>query len=724
MRPQNLIKENLSKPESIEYIRQLLAADANLTRRELSRQLCRRFKFFDAAGNEQLGTTAAALSSLEGNSTFVLPKGAATKRCLSPARLEGGLRRIESPPGDVAEIGNLKLALVRTKGQMRIWNEMMIEDHPNGYGPLVGRQIRYLIESEYGLLGGFGFSSSALALRDRDRWMMWSDGKRKAHLDLIAGMSRFLIREEVRCRNLASKTLSMAAKALPEDFRNRYGFVPLLLESFVDASRFEGTVYRAANWIRVGRTQGRGRQDRHHRAGKGAKDIYMLPLDQSFRRRLGLPDPEGPPTLELAEGLAGDQWACNEFETSSLGDKRLNARLADIARRKALAPGKSWLEIAQGDKASTKAYYRFVSCGEDSAISFEKILEGHRDRTVARMRGHDIVLAIQDTSDLNFNSLNACKGLGINGKNSKASEGSKGLKLHSTFVVNERGLPLGVLRSDCYARKSAAGRDAALRETPIEEKESYRWVEGLMDCAEVSKTLKATKIVCVADREGDVYDIYDYARSHPEIELLIRVTHERKCKRRGYPGLFDQLRSSAKKAEFELDIPGKSARSSKSNQKARKAEAPRKAKMQLRYQAVDIPPPDTTLHRGKAPIPMRMVHIAEVDAPAGVAPIEWFLATTVPVLDVETALTCVKWYRLRWRIEEWHRVLKSGCNIEKAKNRTAENIKRAIAVDLVVAWRIMLMRLLGRESPELPADNIFSEMELNVLNAYALKKTA
>jgi len=144
--------------------------------------------------------------------------------------------------------------------------------------------------------------------------------------------------------------------------------------------------------------------------------------------------------------------------------------------------------------------------------------------------------------------------------------------------------------------------------------------------------------------------------------------------------------------------------------------------MQLRYKSIKLPPPDSTLHRRKDPINLSMVHLVEVNPPEGVTAIEWFLITTLPINSDEDALKCVKWYRSRWRIEEWHRVLKSGCKIGKVKNRTAGNIKRAIAVDLVIAWRIMLMCLLGREVPGLPAEIIFSSVELEVLEAYASKK--
>ena len=141
---------------------------------------------------------------------------------------------------------------------MRIWNEMMIREHPRGHGPLVGRQVRYLIGSEYGWLGAMDFAAPALQLADRDHWIGWTVDQRRDSLHMVVNMSRFLIRPSVHCANLASRLLPMAARQLPEDFERRYCYRPILMESFVDNAHFPGTCYQAANWIRIGRTQGRG----------------------------------------------------------------------------------------------------------------------------------------------------------------------------------------------------------------------------------------------------------------------------------------------------------------------------------------------------------------------------------------------------------------------------------------------------------------------------------
>jgi hypothetical protein len=116
-----------------------------------------------------------------------------------------------------------------------------------------------------------------------------------------------------------------------------------------------------------------------------------------------------------------------------------------------------------------------------------------------------------------------------------------------------------------------------------------------------------------------------------------------------------------------------------------------------------------------------VVHAVEAAPPEGTAAVEWFLLTTIDITSAEDAVQCLRWYCLRWRIEDWHRVLKTGCRIEQVAHNTAERIRRAIAINLVIAWRIMLMTLLGRETPDLPPEVLFSDIELQVLRAYAKK---
>ncbi len=323
METQNQIKRILSRPEAIEHIRCLLNTNDNLKRTALADQLCKEFDFFDPRGDKQRAGCLKALRELARDGWFELPEPCHIPGKRSPRRLGKAVPEPQGVPDEVGKICELRLVVVETEEHMRIWNELMIQDHPRGAGLMVGRQVRYLVTSEHGWLGGLGFSSAALHLEGRDRWIVWDLDTRRANLHYAINMSRFLIRSSVSCRNLASHLLGMAIRELPQDFEMRYGYRPWLMESFVDTSQFKGTCYRAANWLFIGRTKGRGRQGLLNEKAETVKDIYVYPLEKNFRHKLGLPGDSGLDALDLTAGIDGERWAENEFGGAPLGDKRL-----------------------------------------------------------------------------------------------------------------------------------------------------------------------------------------------------------------------------------------------------------------------------------------------------------------------------------------------------------------------------------------------------------------
>jgi hypothetical protein len=282
-------------------------------------------------------------------------------------------------------------------------------------------------------------------------------------------------------------------------------------------------------------------------------------------------------------------------------------------------------------------------------------------------------------------------------------------------------MPLGILRGECIAPKPKSKKDKrSAAKTPIEEKKTFSWLKGMRDCMEIKDLMPHTSLINMIDREGDFFELFDYHRnSCSNTDLLVRAKHDRGTT--GEHNLFDTVKLSPIQTRLEIKVPRQSARAKKSKQKARPKRSERIANVALRYEKVEIKPPSHL--KNKDAIPLWVVHIIE-DAPSSdVEPIEWFLLTTIEIKSITDALNCVKWYSLRWRIEDWHRVLKSGCGVEKIAHETAERLRRAIAINMVIAWRIMLMTLLGRKTPELPADVLFSALEINVLTAYAQKKT-
>ena len=294
------------------------------------------------------------------------------------------------------------LLKVDTLERMRIWNELMLCEHPQGAGPLVGAQMRYLIGSEHGWLGGLGFGAAALQLADREQWIGWDVKTRREHLHRIVGLSRFLIRASVRCHNLASCVLGMVLRRIDLDFDEQFGYRPWLIESFVEIERFAGTSYQAANWIEIGQTKGRGRQDREHSHAKSVKAIYKYPLQADFRQRLGGVEPVVASALGLAEGVEGEGWAQQEFGGAKLRDRRLSERLVQSARTLATRPGQAFSGVARGDWAAVKGYHRLIDQPDDSQVSVQAILAPHHARTVQRMKAHQTVLCIQDRTDPNY----------------------------------------------------------------------------------------------------------------------------------------------------------------------------------------------------------------------------------------------------------------------------------------------------------------------------------
>ena len=250
---------------------------------------------------------------------------------------------------------------------------MLHFEHPQGTTTFAGCQVRYLVVSAHGVLGAVGFSAAALQLRARDAWMGWSGEQRLAHLHRVLCLSRFLIRPGVQCRNLASQVLGQVLARLPADFEARYRYRPWLVETFVGPAH-DGASFKAANFVWVGHTAGRGRQDRDHARARPVKAVYMYALEPHWRRRLGVARVAAAPALAPAEGLDSGTWTVNEFGGAPLGDQRLSARLVKSAGLLASLPGEALTANASHDRAAVKGYYRLIDQPVSSAVTPGNIL--------------------------------------------------------------------------------------------------------------------------------------------------------------------------------------------------------------------------------------------------------------------------------------------------------------------------------------------------------------
>ena len=604
---------------------------------------------------------------------------------------------------------------------MRTWNELIAREHPQGERRLVGRQLKYLVASKHGWLGAVGFSASALRLEARDQWIGWTGEERRRHQDRVVNLSRFLIRSSVHCRNLASHVLGLCLRRLAEDFQGRYGYRPWLVESFVDTERHLGTCFQAANWERIGQTKGRGRNDTERRSPESVKDVYVYPLVADFRRRMGVSKERGSylRPLPLEHGLGADEWAEQEFGTVELGDKRLRDRLIKIVKDRSKRPDASYLEATRGERKAAKGYYYFIDSPRET-VTPEAMLATHRERTIERIMSQEMVLVVQDTTDLNFSKRHHTEGLGPIGTNQTGAV-SLGLRLHSSLALTTDGLPLGVLKSKCYApeRQGKQGKKSVGR--PIEEKKSFRWLEGHRDCVQIAKKTPTTRFLTVMDREGDIFELFvDAEPTRQRVGVLVRARYDRRL-HGSERKLFETVKASRKHALVDVLVPRQRWKEAKRGEPEQGGMPSRQAQLTVKFHEVSVHSSRSDL-RSKGPITLWAVYAREERPPAGAKRIEWMLLTTEKVESDQDAARMVELYTRRWRIEEWHRVLKSGCKVQEHQNETAERLKRAIAIDAVLAWRIQLMTLLGREVPDLPCTVFFDKWEVRVLEALEKEK--
>ena len=684
-----------------------ILAQPEVSRAEVGRRVCDAFGFVDLRGRPQVTSCLSALRRLERAGRIALP---APRRGGGRGTVARREEAVPEPAGLPASAGAVEgLGLVRVEGpELRlVFNELMASEHPRSARLHVGRQLRYLVGSSHGWLGGLLFAPATRVLAARDAWLGWDDAGRGRHLDRVIGLARFLIRPSVSVRCLASRVLGMAARRVGGDFAAAYGIRPVLAETFV-APEHRGSCFLAAGWRCVGETSGR-----RIRGGvaEPAKRILVLPLEPDWEACLGVRR-----ALAPGDGLDSSAWAENEFGSAQLGDARLTQRLVRSAEVQARSPTRTFFAAAAGCEATVKGYCRMIEHPDYDAVCASTIVGAHRERTLRRMQGQPLSLLVQDGTDLNFATHHGCGGLGTIGRNT-GSSGTLGLHLHTTLAVSGDGVPLGVVNLEFDAPDGGADQDR-----PVEERRTGLWLRGLRHSIAAAKELDGVKAVAVMDREGDVFDVLHEHRAAGcrRLALLVRARHDRSFGR-GRPKLFERVRAAPEAGRFPITVERLSARRSTGTQKAFAGRARRKATVSLRRLELELPPPpDDRARFGPEPLPLNVVHVAEVDVPGdGSEPVSWTLLTTLPVASLHQAREVVRLYGLRWRIEDWHRILKSGCRAETIAHRTGARIERAVAINAVIAWRIAALTQLARTEPELPATTAFTGIELALLKDFS-----
>lgn len=399
----------------------------------------------------------------------------------------------------------------------------------------------------------------------------------------------------------------------------------------------------------------------------------------------------------MGKGKAEREWSKSEFQKIDLGDVRLNERMHRIAGELAAAPAAP-INQASEDWAATKGAYRFF---QNERATSEAILSPHRDRTVERMRGERTVIAIQDKTFINYTGHKKTSGLGPIGD--KASE-SLGLIAQTVLIVTPLGLPLGLLEQTIWGRNGYKEKTNRKRwNRPIEEKESYQWIKSLEDTN--TSAPSGTRVITVCDRECDVYEFFVVA-TRISAPFVIRASANRHLENSEFPRLWEHLEAENVSGNYQLVVSPTDERKG------------RKCTVEVRFAEVTLGPtsrPCSSSFHPMPPVPLYAVHVVEVDPPVGEEKIEWMLLTNVAVTSMEDALERIAWYKCRWQIETFHKILKSGCTVEQCRLQTEKRLSCYITLMSIVAWRIFWMTHLKRVDPKAPATMVLTQNELRTL---------
>lgn len=403
----------------------------------------------------------------------------------------------------------------------------------------------------------------------------------------------------------------------------------------------------------------------------------------------------------MTEKEIATDWVSEEMKYIKLGDKRLEKRLLKIINDFSQNPTASIPEFS-GDWAAAKAAYGFFK-NPDSGT--EPILLAQNLATRDRIVGLSRILILQDTTSFDFSNHPQTEGLGP-----LENPACQGFFAHTSLATTPEGVPLGVLAQQTWVRdEQNTGQRLQRHQRLIEEKESYKWLQGLADSTR--DLPPETEAIVVSDRESDIYDYFVQPRAE-QVELLVRARHDRRLEQESRL-LFLTVSSGPVRGKVTVEIG------------PRPGQKPRLAECQVYYQQVKLRPPQprTAQHPKLPPVVLSAILIREMHPPAGVDALEWRLLTTVEITRVEQACQFIDYYACRWIIERFHFVLKSGCEIEKRQFEHGDRLIRFLAVANVIAWRLLWQTYLSRIDSDLPCTVVLTEPEWKALYNF-IHKTA
>jgi hypothetical protein len=404
-------------------------------------------------------------------------------------------------------------------------------------------------------------------------------------------------------------------------------------------------------------------------------------------------------------------WVREEVASADLKDKRLNQRLMQIVSDMAERPVAS-IPAACGGYAETVAAYRFF---DNEKVMYQNVLEPHVAATRRRIADQEVVLLVQDTTELDLTRPQQQ----VVGAGPMDSMARRGAYLHLLEAFTADGTPLGAVAAEIWTRdekyfsQPQQEKRKKRKALPIEEKESYRWLECLRQTRELAQEFPDVLCVCVGDSEADIYHLFAEPRGEQPVQWLIRACQERcVCDETGQSGptIREEVMSRPVLFTKEITVRGREAKTACETRARRTARKSRTAVVEVRAARVTLRPPaqsDRPLPR----VAVNVVLVREADPPAGEEPVEWVLLTTLPIDTVDQVRQIIQYYCVRWMIEVLYRTLKSGCRVEERLFEHIDRLLPCAAVYLIVAWRTLMLVRLGRSCPDMDCECVFEPSE-------------
>lgn len=397
-----------------------------------------------------------------------------------------------------------------------------------------------------------------------------------------------------------------------------------------------------------------------------------------------------------------------EFASCDFGDERLRKRVRKLAEALGHQPNIS-IPAALKTKADIEGCYRFFN---NDHVTPEKILQPHIEASYQRIAAVDFVLLAQDTSEIDLTRPEQQ----VEGAGPMDCDSRRGAFFHPMIGFDADGVPLGIVGHKSWTREqiskdSKAQKNKKRKETPIEEKESYRWLEGLKWAEKVAAACPDTTCVCVGDSESDVYDVFAAAAlsEHPNLKLIVRAGQNRNTT--DGQDWAEKVRGTEKIADQSVTIRARKSKTAVSKSKRTKSREGRTAELQIRKATIELSRPVHGDQRLPETIRVNVVLCEEVNPPEGEEAISWMLVTTLPIDTDDQVQQVIASYCVRWQIECYFRTLKSGCRIEHRRFEHVDRILNCLAFYSVIAWRVMYVCHLGRQCPEMDCEVIFEPSE-------------